>query len=550
MSCTATSDRSDFREWLAAKFSRFILTILDMWSYQKKAVDFLEANPFCQLFIDLGLGKTVICLTLIVRLMERFAYNKVLVIAPLRVAAQTWPNEIPIWEHTSCIGFTVIRAEDDEAEVLAAMSAAGKAARLEAKGRWDVESPEKLARYYMSKAKTAKKEEIRLRRMNSKESVHIINREQLEWLVDQYSEWKPRRVRGVIKYKRIVKNWPYDVVIVDESSSFKDITSNRFKALAAVRPFLKRLHMLTATPASESLMALFAQTYLLDLGKRFGRYISKYRADHFDYNEYANTYKIKPGHSEIISEAIADISLVMTAKEYLPGASLYEPIYVPRRLIAKPKEMDAYNSFVQNFVFELPKGGVIEAKTAGVLAQKLLQLSSGAIYDEDKVAHLIHDHVLGDLEELVEEMNGRPLLVAYWHKSSLKRLQKHFPQGWVMDKKGSRIKDWNDGKIPLMFVHPASVGHGLNMQYGPGHAIYWFEPTYSRELYDQLIGRLARQGQKLRVLVYTPRVQGTAHDIVYRKLDKKLDAQNAMFRYIRQVRDKVANDNLKMRQAA
>lgn len=517
-----------------------------MHAYQDMAADFLFDNPFSALFVDTGLGKTVIVLTLLVRLLLAMAIKKVLIVAPVRVAAETWPTEIRAWDHTAFLNFTVIRAEDDHPDVIAAGQAATEAFKLRpdyaekmaehrrlralkademlfattkderkaVKVMKTGETPQTAAQ----KARTAMKRRLRERYARSTTSIHIINREALEWLVAFWGD-----------------AWPYDVMIIDESSSVKDHTTGRFKAVNKVRRKLVRLHELTATPAAESYMGLFAQTYLLDLGERFGRTITAWRQRYFDYNPYSRVYKLRPGAQKKISSKMADICLVMQSKDYLDEI---EPLFLTRKLHMLPYELKAYRDFERDFVFTLPSGEEIEAETASALSGKLLQLASGAVYTATKETRLVHDHKIEDLAQLAEELAeaGEPLMVAYWYKSSLARLKKQFPKAVVMDKGGKAVKPWNAGKIPMLLVHPASVGHGLNLQYGPGHDLYMFDLCWSYELYYQLYRRLHRQGQTKQVRVHLPQMVGTNDELVADRLLMKEDAQEALFNHIKKLR--------------
>lgn len=548
---------------------RFTRAEWEMHIYQETALDFLINNPFCALFIDTGLGKTIILLTLIARLIERDIEAQVLVIAPVRVATQTWPTEIGEWQHTSWLGYTVIRAEDDDPEVISAGKLAYELAitdpatleqaRIEApllrtKGEEDLffattEKEEAAARRTIKrstvnavrrsiaaaiagKAETAKKQELRDARFRDGTNLHIINREALGWLIDQYSVWVEKKVNGKIRRVRKIVGWPYRTVVIDESSGFKDHRIARFKALVAVRAqgFIDRMHELTATPAAEGYMGLFAQIYLLDRGERLGANITAYREEFFKHNHYARTYKLLPGAKEKISDRIADICLVMKSADYLEEE---DPLFLDRKIKMTEFEMAMYRKFERDFILTLPDGEEIEAETAASLSSKLLQLASGAVYTKDKETRVVHDHKIEDLRELEEELQGSPLLVAYWYKSSLARLKKAFPHAAVMDKSGKMVKPWNEGKIKMLLVHPAGVAHGLNMQYGPGHDLYVFDACWSFELFYQLYRRLARQGQKLRVRVHLPQMVGTNDELVVGRLHEKEDAQEFLFRRIK-----------------
>jgi len=455
----------------------------DIHGYQDECVEFGLANPFSALFIDMGLGKTVSSLTIIARLLlETFDDDMTLVIGPLRVVTDTWPTEIELWRHTAWMSYTLIR--DD-----------GKVS----------------------------KEELAQRRT----SVHFINREQLEWLV---YFWKDK--------------WPYRRVIVDESSSLKDRTTKRFKAIAKVRNtpgLITRMHLLTATPAAETYIHLFPQMYLLDLGQRLGKNITAYRERYFTYNKYSMKYKLRPGAEEEILSKIADICLVQKAKDHL---SRVEPTIIQRKVLLDPAHLALIKKLERDFIITLTDGTEIEAKTAAILSSMLLQMASGSLYEtllvEDfdtddlkkvKKVHNIHDHKIEALKEIYEEAQaqGEPLLVAYYFQSSLAKLRKAFPKATVMDKEGKCIKPWNAGKIPMLLIHPQSAGHGLNLQRGPGHTLIFFDLIYSLEYYLQTIGRIDRQGQANPVIVQLLIAEGTRDQDVANALVQKQDAQEKLF---------------------
>lgn len=543
---------SSLADRLKAPRKKFRHYLWEMHEYQDSAIEFMKKTPFSALFIDTGLGKTIICLTLIVWLLLTGKTKKVLVVAPVRVAAQTWPSEVADWDHLENLGYTVIRAEDDDPEVISAYKAALFAARLDPKIHADArrykkgllelgdtrEGAEASRKAYIArkaasragKAATARKEKLRHKRRLSKAPVHIINIEQLEWLIDQYTVWRTKRG----KPKRQIVDWPYDTVILDESSKFKDHSIARFQALAAVvvQGHITRLHELTATPAAESYMGLFAQLFLLDRGERLGKNITAYRNSYFQYFPYARSYKLLPGSEDRISDKISDICLVMKSGDYLDEQ---EPLFLDRKIQMTEAEAKQYKHFENNFILTLDDGEQIEAETAGALSGKLLQLASGAIYTKDGSTRVIHDHKIQDLAELVEELQGSPIMVAYWYKSSLARLRKAFPFATVMDETGKCVKPWNEGKIKMLLVHPAGVGHGLNMQYGPAHHIYFFDMCWSYELFYQLYRRLHRQGQTRRITVWLAQMVGTKDELVAARLTQKKDAQEILFEWIKSV---------------
>ncbi len=419
-----------------------------MHPYQDDGIAFLHETPRCAFWVDMGLGKTVMVWTYIKELLKQKKVRRVLVLAPLKVATQTWPNETREWRHLLKMDFTLIRSDDRT---------------------------------------------VRIQLLQSKSPVHIINREMFPWLVEQW---------------RQAKKWPYDMVVIDDTS-FKDHTTNRFKSMKLVRRFFKRIVWMTASPASESFMGLFAQFYILDGGERFGNSITAFRRDYFDHNVYKKTYTLKEGKREEIMQKIAPITLVMREEDHLDIA---KPHMLKRKLNMTSNEMKAYKKFERTLIMQMPNGEEIEALTASALSQKLLQAASGAIYNEAKIAVPFHEHKIEDLATLVEELDGSPIMVTYWFKSSRDRLIKAFPKGVLMDRTGKAVGPWNEGKIPLLFVHPMSAGHGLNMQYGPGHDIYLFDMFWSGELYQQVIKRVARQGQKKVVRVHHPLMVGTHDD--------------------------------------
>jgi hypothetical protein len=457
------------RPWLTAKFARVKRTRRDLRDYQRFAVQWLLDNPYSALFVDMGLGKTVIVLTLLSDLLTRFAFNRCLIIAPIKVANQTWPLEIDEWQHTAALPYKLLTGD----------------------------------------------QESRRQAMQSRATIHIINREAVPWLVAEWGE-----------------AWPYDVVIFDESSRLRDHKSQIFHAMKAIRPKLRRFHQLTATPASQTYMHLFAQIWLLDRGQRFGNFITNFRKRYFDHNEYARSYTLKEGSKELITAAISDCCLVMERKDYL---DMPDALIVERPVKLTRKEMEQYRFFEREMVLQITDEQFIEATTRGALAQKLLQLASGQVYDAERVAHFIHEHKLRALADIVEEANGQTLLVAYWFKSSLERLRKLFPWATLLDRAGSQVDAWNAGKIQMLLVHPQSAAHGLNLQYG-GHNIVCFDAWHSLELFLQLVKRLDRPGQQNVVTVQMLTAIGTVDEAVTAKLRMLEDAQDDFFARLKAIR--------------
>lgn len=534
--------------------------------------------------MDAGLGKTGTFLTYI---QERFDWyldeGMALVIAPIRVACQTWPNEIPEWEHLRDMEFQLIRAEDTDPEVKAAYKDARERARRGAltaeeavmyrntllahletsyvdywtAGLTPVEPTfseqmnmwrraDQMALLAQTTGLTGKeparaagvittafKEQMRRRQALSPARVHFIDREHIRWLVDYRKE--------------LGKGWPYKIVIYDESSDLGDHKTDRFMALRQIRPNVDRFHQGTATPAADGYMKVFSQLFLADQGERLGSSITKYRQDHFQHNEYKRTYTLLRGHDKIIASRVADIALVQKADDKLPAeATTWTDL--PRRIVLDADLRAAHDQFALTRIlkmrdetgqFVIPDDP-IEAETAAALSQKLLQFASGAVYDRDKKVQAIHDHKLDELTQLQDELQGEPLIVVYWWQSSLARLRKRFPKLVVMDGRGSQQNDWNAGKIGLLALHPQGSEFGLNLQKGPGHDICPFDMFWSYEKWYQIHKRLARQGQKRPVRSWPLIVKDSADEVVINRLREKEDAQDALLNYIQQLRRRLA----------
>lgn len=436
--------------------------------YQQYAIDFIKNNEVAAVLLDMGLGKTSITLTAVNDLIfDSFEVSKVLVIAPLRVARDTWPAEIKKWDHLKHLRYSV--AVGSESERLAAL-------RKEA-------------------------------------DIYIINRENVDWLVNK---------------SKIPFN--FDMVVIDELSSFKSHQSKRFKSLLKVRPFIKRIVGLTGTPSSNGLMDLWAQFRILDMGKRLGRYITHYRSAYFLPDKRSAdrifTYKPADGAEQMIYDRISDITISMKSADYL---KLPECIINEVPVFMDTKEKAIYETFKEDMVAKI-KDEEIDAANAAVLSGKLLQMANGCIYDEDKKAIKIHDRKLDALEDLIESANGKPLLVAYWFQHDLARIKERFPVREIKTSKD--IEDWNKGKIPLAVIHPASAGHGLNLQTG-GSTLVWFGLTWSLELYQQCNARLHRQGQTDTVVIHHIIAKGTIDEDVMAALQRKEKIQNALINAVK-----------------
>lgn len=429
-------------------------------SYQEYAIRYIETHPISALLIDMELGKTSITLTAICNLLfDSFEVCKVLVIAPLRVAKNTWTDEIKKWEHLSTLTYSLIVGNENE----------------------------------------------RLSALNEKADIYIINRENVDWLVNKSG------------YK-----FDFDMVVIDELSSFKNHQSKRFKSLMKVRPLVKRIVGLTGTPSSNGLMDLFAEFKILDMGKRLGYFIGQYRNTYFKPDKMNGpivySYKPLPNAENAIYEKISDITVSMKANEYLKMPELLTSNYVVE---LSNSEKNQYDEMKKSLVLEITDGE-ITASNAASLSNKLCQLSNGAIYDDEQNIVEIHDRKLEALEDIIESMNGKPLLIAYWYRHDLERIKSRFSVREI--KTSEDISDWNDGKIPVALIHPASAGHGLNLQNG-GSTLVWFGLTWSLELYQQTNARLYRQGQKNTVVIQHIITKGTIDEQILKALQKKNKTQ-------------------------
>jgi SNF2 family DNA or RNA helicase len=400
-------------------------------------------------------------------ILDMFLIRKVLVIAPLRVARDTWPSEIKKWDHLKGLTYSV--AVGTEADRKAALM------------------------------QTA--------------DVYIINRENVDWLVNK---------SGI--------PFDFDMVVIDELSSFKSYQAKRFKSLLKVRPKLKRIVGLTGTPSSNGLMDLWAEFRVLDLGERLGRYITNYRNTFFRPDkrngEVIFSYKPLPGAEQQIYDRIGDITISMKSCDYL---KLPECVINEVPVVMDEKEMAVYDKFREDMVAKI-KDTEIDAANAAVLSGKLLQMANGAVYDEEKNSLHIHDRKLDALEDLFEGANGKPVLIAYWYQHDAERIKARFPVRKIKTSKD--IEDWNAGKISAAIIHPASAGHGLNLQSG-GSTLIWFGLTWSLELYQQTNARLHRQGQTDTVVIHHIIAIGTIDEQVMKALRKKEKTQDALIDAVR-----------------
>ncbi len=440
-------------------------------SYQEYAIDKIIELPAVGLFMDMGMGKTVSTLTAVLELLfDYFEVSKVLVIAPLRVADTTWTDEIDKWEHLGEL---------------------------------------KVAKVLGSK-------EDRSKALSKQADIYVINRENVSWLVERYKE-----------------RWPFDMIVVDELSSFKSPKSKRFKDLKKVLPYIKRIVGLTGTPAPNSLLYLWPQLYLLDRGERLGKTLTSYREKYFlpdKRNQHiVYTYKLRPFADQEIHKKISDICISLSAKDYL---DLPERIDNIIKVKLEDRIIKQYKEFEKQKLLEL-KDTDITAATAGVVVGKLLQMANGQIYDDEGQVHMIHDAKLEALSEIIENVNGQPVLVFYNFKhdydSLIRRFKKLEPKTLQT---GQDIKDWNEGKTKILLAHPASVGHGLNLQAG-GNIIIWYGLTWSLELYQQANARLYRQGQKNSVIIHHLVAEGTVDEHVMEVLQTKDKGQSTLLEAVK-----------------
>lgn len=431
--------------------------------YQKYATKFIEENDISALLLDMGLGKSVITLTAIRNLIIKGEVGRVLVIAPLRVARSTWPDEIAKWDHLNDLTYSVAVGTEKE--------------RLEA--------------------------------LRKNVEIVIINRENVDWLVNKSG------------YR-----FNFDMIVIDELSSFKSYSAKRFKALLKVRPYVERIVGLTGTPSSNGLMDLWAEYRLLDFGERLGRYITRYRLKYFTPDKRSATvifsYKLLPGAEDEIYNAISDITISMKAKDYLKMPDL---IINEVTVDLDPTERRTYETLRKEMVVQISEQEEIDAVNAASLSGKLLQMANGAVYDEDKRVLRIHDKKLDALEDLIEAANGKPVLIAYWYKHDLERIKERFNVREILNDQD--IRDWNNGKIDVAVIHPASAGHGLNLQQG-GSTLIWFGLTWSLELYEQANARLYRQGQNETVVIHHIITKGTIDEDVMLALKRKEKMQSAL----------------------
>lgn len=440
--------------------------------YQEYATQRIIDQDAVGLFVDLGLGKTVITLTAVDELLyDRFEVSRVLVIAPLRVAQDTWTRETAKWDHLK----------------------------------------------HLRIARVLGTEKQRRAALEEDADIWVINRENVDWLVNLYGQ-----------------RWPFDMVVIDELSSFKASGTRRFRALRKVRPLIKRIVGLTGTPAPNGLIDLWPQVYLLDRGERLGKTITGYRERYFTPGRRNRTvvftWEPKPGAHEQIYGRLEDLCVSMSAADWLELPERIDNT-VPVTLPAPARRQ--YETLERELLLPLGEDSAVTAITAAVLANKLLQMANGAVYDLDGAAQELHTAKLEALDELVEAANGKPVLVYYAYRHDVDRLMRRLKAyGPRKLETAADVADWNAGRIPVLLAHPASAGHGLNLQDG-GNTIVWFGLTWSLELYQQANARLHRQGQTERVIVHHLVAEGTMDEEVMRVLAGKAAGQDALLEAVK-----------------
>ena len=442
-------------------------------TYQTRLKDFIIGNRYAFLTVDMGLGKTVTTLTAVRELLEDYLEaERVLVIAPKSVAENTWTSECAKWDHLAHLRVSVVMGTEKQ----------------------------------------------RIKALTTPADIYVINRDNVEWLVNSSI------------------GWPFDTVIIDESSSFKNPQARRFKALRKVRPRIRRMVLLTGTPSPNGHMDLWAQMWLIDMGERLGRTLGSFRAKYFkpgrSNGHVVYDWHLLPGAGDKISAKMQDVTVSLKAEDWLEVPDLIETDVC---IALSPTEAKAYRDFERDQLMSLD-GKDIEALTAAALANKLLQFTGGAMYDTEHGWHTVGDAKLRALDDIIETANGEPVLVFYQYKHELERLQERFKplQPVTFSGEPEILKKWNEGSIRMLLCQPASVQYGLNMQEG-GHIIVWYTPTWNLEQYQQANARLHRQGQERPVLCYRLICAGTVDERVVKALSTKDNAQETLLSLIRQL---------------
>jgi SNF2 family DNA or RNA helicase len=421
--------------------------------YQKVITDFILQKKRCAIFVKMGLGKTAATIAAIrSMLFDRFDAERILVVAPKRVASITWPDEMARWDIGK--GIRVVAVDGSESD--------------------------------------------RLRALHTPADIYTLGRDNIVWLAKNYK-------------------WDFDALIVDESTSFKNQSSKRFKAISMFTPLCKYVVLLSGSPAPRGYENLWSQFFLLDRGQRLGKNITAYRNRYFTYDPHRFGYNLISGCDKVINARLQDLAIGMNNEKFLV---LEKPFVNDIYTEMTPEVKKTYANFKRELVLQFcDSSGVVIAKNAGTLVSKLRQFSSGAVYDDKNVAHLIHEIKLDVFREVVEEAQGSPVLVFYNYTHEYERIRKAFPHARRLDSVKD-IEDWNRGEVELAVCHPASVGHGLNMQFG-GHIIVWFSLSTDLELYEQANARLVRPGQREPVIIHRILMRGTRDEQDAKLIQKK-----------------------------
>jgi len=438
----------------------------NMHKYQFHTVDFIKEKKRAMLLLSMGMGKTVSTLTAISDLIDSFCVNKVLVVAPLRVANSVWKQEAALWSHLKGLRFQIVTGP----------------------------------------------QQARLKALQFDADVYVINRENIEWIVTHYG-----------------KNFPFDMVVIDESSSFKNAGSKRFKAIKKTLPFVNYMLLLTGTPSPNGLLDLWPQCYLVDYGASLGKTMTVFKHRFFETDYMGYKFTPRSGAQEQIEKLMSNYTLSMQAEDYL---ELPERIYLYETVTLSKSVLNDYKEFEKNLFIEI-EGNEIEALSAGVLANKLLQYANGSQYTDEFHNYVVtHDEKLDALAELIDLNENDNILVAYNYKADLERLQKRFGTGILLDGKQSTIDNWNAKKIKLLFAHPQACSHGLNIQHG-GSIIIWFSLVWSLEYYQQFNARLHRQGQTMPVRIIHLVAESTIDERVVNVLKDKDISQSNLLKALR-----------------
>ena len=439
----------------------------DLHKYQHRMIDFIYTTPKCALWAGLGLGKTITTLTAIVDLIDSMAVSKVLIVAPLRVANSVWHKEAANWQHTKHLKFSIVTGSEKE----------------------------------------------RLSALHKTADVYVINRENVHWIVEHLK-----------KDELYTRFWKFDMIVLDEASSFKSASSQRFKALRKTIRFTNRLVELTGTPSPNGLLDIWSQMYLLDCGERLGRSMTAYKQRFFEagYNGYS--YKPVKSADKIIHKLIDDLVISLNVDDYLEMPDRIDTVI---RVSLPASRMVEYKQLEREFLIQINDNNIV-AYNAATLAGRLLQMCSGAMYtDELKNWTEIHSAKLDAIDDIISENSDENLLIAYNYKTDLIRLQARYPDAVVLDKNPQTSEQWNKGQIKMLLAHPASCGHGINLQHG-GSIIVWFGLNWSLELYQQFNGRLHRQGQTKPVRVVHIVADGCIDDKVMLAIENKAETQQEL----------------------